>query len=110
VSGIIRRLHDFELEPEVRDRLDSLRDSDFKRVDEVYSMLAQESSESSGRADAITLRHHISSRSGTARDDTADLIGQAASGRTVVMRASLLAVLASRGGGDGAVSAKHPQP
>jgi len=35
VSGRIRRLHDFELEPEVRDWLDSLSDSDYKRVDEV---------------------------------------------------------------------------
>jgi hypothetical protein len=29
-------LYDFELEPEVRDWLDSLSDSDFKRVDVVY--------------------------------------------------------------------------
>ena len=29
----MRRLHDFELEPEVRDWLDSLSDSDYKRVD-----------------------------------------------------------------------------
>ena len=36
VSGRIRRLYDFELEPEVRDWLDSLSDSDFKRVDVVY--------------------------------------------------------------------------
>ncbi len=35
-----RRLYDFELEPEVRDWLDSLSDSDFKRVDEVCGMLA----------------------------------------------------------------------
>jgi hypothetical protein len=33
VSDQIRRLYDFELEPEVRDWLDSLSDSDFKRVD-----------------------------------------------------------------------------
>jgi hypothetical protein len=32
-----RELHDFELEPEVRDWLDSLSDSDFKRADEVSS-------------------------------------------------------------------------
>jgi hypothetical protein len=32
VSSRIRRLHDFELEPEVRDWLDSLSDSDFKRL------------------------------------------------------------------------------
>jgi hypothetical protein len=35
VNGRIRRLHDVELEPEVRDWLASLSDSDFKRVDEV---------------------------------------------------------------------------
>jgi hypothetical protein len=40
VSDQIRRLYDFELEPEVRDWLDSLSDSDFKRVDEVCGMLA----------------------------------------------------------------------
>ncbi|HYZ54868.1 MAG TPA: hypothetical protein VE733_15380 [Streptosporangiaceae bacterium] len=34
-------LHDFELEPEVRDWLDSLSNSDFKRVDEVAGMLAE---------------------------------------------------------------------
>jgi hypothetical protein len=36
-----RDLYDFELEPEVRDWLDSLSNSDFKRVDEVCGMLAQ---------------------------------------------------------------------
>jgi hypothetical protein len=36
-----RDLYDFEIEPEVRDWLDSLSDSDFKRVDEVCGMLAQ---------------------------------------------------------------------
>ena len=41
MSGGIRRLHDFELEPEVRDWLDSLSGSDFKRVDEVCGMLAE---------------------------------------------------------------------
>ena len=35
-----RQLYRFELEPEVRDWLDSLSDSDFKRVDEVAGMLA----------------------------------------------------------------------
>jgi hypothetical protein len=35
VSDQIRRLYDFELEPEVRDWLESLSDSDFKRADEV---------------------------------------------------------------------------
>jgi hypothetical protein len=41
VSRRVRRLYDFELEPEVRDWLDSLSDSDFKRVDEVCGMLAE---------------------------------------------------------------------
>jgi hypothetical protein len=36
-----RQLYRFELEPEVRDWLDSLSDSDFKRVDEVSGMLAE---------------------------------------------------------------------
>lgn len=36
-----RKLHSSELEPEVRDRLDSLSDSDFMRVDEVCGMLAE---------------------------------------------------------------------
>ena len=39
--GSTRDLYDFELEPEVRDWLDSLSDGDFKRVDEVCGMLAQ---------------------------------------------------------------------
>ena len=41
VSDRNRALHSFELEPEVRDWLDSLSDSDFKRVDEVCGMLAE---------------------------------------------------------------------
>lgn len=36
-----RRLHDFELEAEVRDWLEGLSDSDFKRVDEVGGLLAE---------------------------------------------------------------------
>lgn len=40
VSNRNRELFRFELEPEVRDWLDSLSDSDFKRVDEVCGMLA----------------------------------------------------------------------
>jgi hypothetical protein len=40
VSDQIRRPYDFELEREVRDWLDGLSDSDFKRVDEVCGMLA----------------------------------------------------------------------
>ena len=43
-----RDLYDFELEPEVRDWLDSLSDSDFKRVDEVCGMLAQRGTELGG--------------------------------------------------------------
>lgn len=41
-------LYDFELEPEVRDWLDSLSDSDFKRVDEVCGMLAEKGTELGG--------------------------------------------------------------
>jgi hypothetical protein len=44
VSGVgdqSRELYRFELEPEVRDWLDGLSDSDFKRVDEVCGMLAE---------------------------------------------------------------------
>lgn len=37
----MRELHEFEMEPEVRNWLDSLSDSDFKRVDEVAGMLAE---------------------------------------------------------------------
>jgi hypothetical protein len=37
-----RELHRFELEPEVCEWLDSLSDSDYKRVDEVAGMLAEE--------------------------------------------------------------------
>lgn len=48
VSGRIRRLYDFELEPEVRDWLDGLSDSDFKRVDEVCGMLAAKGTELGG--------------------------------------------------------------
>ncbi len=43
-----RKLHHFELEPEVRDWLDSLSDSDFKRVDEVCGMLAEKGTELGG--------------------------------------------------------------
>jgi hypothetical protein len=48
VNGRIRRLHDFELEPEVRDWLDSLSDGDYKRVDEVCDMLAEKGTELGG--------------------------------------------------------------
>jgi hypothetical protein len=40
VSNKNRELYRLELEPEVRDWLDGLSDSDFKRVDEVCGMLA----------------------------------------------------------------------
>ncbi|MGE5285610.1 MAG: type II toxin-antitoxin system RelE/ParE family toxin [Micromonosporaceae bacterium] len=43
-----RRLCDFELEPEVRDWLESLNDSDFSRVDEVCGLLAEKGSELGG--------------------------------------------------------------
>ena len=48
MSDRTRRLYDFELEPEVRDWLDSLSDSDFKRVDEVCGMLAGKGAELGG--------------------------------------------------------------
>jgi hypothetical protein len=48
VSGGIRRLYDFELEPEVRGRLDGLSDSDFERVDEVCGLLAERGTELGG--------------------------------------------------------------
>lgn len=48
MSNQTRRLHDFELEPEVRDWLDSLSDSDFKRVDEVCGLLAEKGTELGG--------------------------------------------------------------
>ncbi len=41
VSGTRRELHRLELEPEVRDWLRSLSDSDYKRVDEVAGVLAE---------------------------------------------------------------------
>jgi Phage derived protein Gp49-like (DUF891) len=48
VSNQTRRPHDFELEPEVRDWLDGLGDSDFKRVDEVCGLLAEKGTELGG--------------------------------------------------------------
>ena len=41
MSGTRRALHRFELEPEVRDWLGSLSDSDCKRADEVAGLLAE---------------------------------------------------------------------
>ena len=43
-----RKLYSFELEPEVRDWLDSLSDSDYKRVDEVCGLLAEKGTELGG--------------------------------------------------------------
>jgi hypothetical protein len=48
VSNQTRRLHDFELEPEVRGWLDGLGDNDFKRVDEVCGLLAEKGTELGG--------------------------------------------------------------
>ena len=44
----MRELYGFELEPEVRDWLDSLSDGDYKRVDEVCGLLAEKGSELGG--------------------------------------------------------------
>jgi hypothetical protein len=56
VSGRIRRLYDFELEPEVRDWLDSLSDSDFQRVDEVCGLLAEKGAPNWAARGPITWR------------------------------------------------------
>jgi len=48
VSDRTRGLYGLELEPEVRDWLDSLSDSDYKRVDEVCGMLAEKGTELGG--------------------------------------------------------------
>ena len=48
MSERTRRLHGFELEPEVRDWPDGLSDGDFKRVDEVCGMLAEKGTELGG--------------------------------------------------------------
>jgi len=48
VTGSMRELYSFELEPEVRDWLDSLSDSDYKRVDEVCGLLAEKGSKLGG--------------------------------------------------------------
>ncbi|WP_433211803.1 type II toxin-antitoxin system RelE/ParE family toxin [Microtetraspora malaysiensis] len=44
----MRRLYSFELEPEVREWLEKLSDSDFKRVDEVAGLLAEKGTELGG--------------------------------------------------------------
>ena len=43
-----RGLYGFELEPEVRDWLDNLSDSDYKRVDEVCGLLAERGTQLGG--------------------------------------------------------------
>src|SRR6185437_8418980 len=48
VTEPTRELYGFELEPEVRDWLDSLSDSDYKRVDEVCGLLAEKGTELGG--------------------------------------------------------------
>jgi hypothetical protein len=48
VMGSMRELYGFELEPEVRDWLDGLSDSDHKHVDEVCALLAEKGSELGG--------------------------------------------------------------
>jgi len=48
VSERTKALYGFELEPEVRDWLASLSDSDYKRVDEVCGMLAEKGTELGG--------------------------------------------------------------
>jgi hypothetical protein len=48
VTGSERELYGFELEPEVRDWLDSLSDSDYKRVDEVGRLLTEKGTELGG--------------------------------------------------------------
>src|SRR3984957_16847505 len=48
VTGSMRELYGFELEPEGRDWLDGLSDSDYKRVDEVCGLLAEKGSELGG--------------------------------------------------------------
>lgn len=45
----MRELYSFELEPEVCDWLDSLSDTDYRRVDEVCGLLAEKGSELGGR-------------------------------------------------------------
>jgi hypothetical protein len=49
VTGSERELYGFELEPEVRDWLDSLSDSDYKRVDEVGRLLTERAPNSAAR-------------------------------------------------------------
>jgi hypothetical protein len=53
----MRRLYDFELEPEVRDWLNSLSDIDFKRAGEVCGMLAEKGTE---LADPLVIGREVS--------------------------------------------------
>ena len=48
VTESARGLYGFELEPEVRDWLDNLSDSDYKRVDEVCGLLAEKGTQLGG--------------------------------------------------------------
>jgi hypothetical protein len=48
VTGSVRELYGFELEPEVSDWIHGLSDSDYKRVDEVCGLLAEKGSELGG--------------------------------------------------------------
>jgi hypothetical protein len=48
VTDVVRGLFGFELEPEVRDWLDNLSDSDYKRVDEVCGLLAEKGTQLGG--------------------------------------------------------------
>lgn len=45
MTELARDLYGFELEREVRDWLDSLSDSDYKRADEVCGLLAEKGTE-----------------------------------------------------------------
>ncbi len=48
VTKPMRGLYSFELESEVRDWLDSLSDSDYRRIDEVFGLLAEKGTELGG--------------------------------------------------------------
>ncbi|MER5419510.1 hypothetical protein [Streptosporangium roseum] len=55
----MRKPYGFEIEPEVREWLDNLSDSDFKRVDEVAGLLAEKGAELGG-----PWSDHLEGRSG----------------------------------------------
>jgi hypothetical protein len=48
VSDRLQKLYQVDLEPEVREWLDSLKESDFKRVDEVCGLLAERGTQLGG--------------------------------------------------------------